>query len=80
MASDDKNIKANSPLENKAPPPDARRLRAHPANGARTTTTCSLIAALRAVASFFAARFGDQFCTDSPGNSALHFCHHRQRP
>ncbi len=22
----------------------------------------------------------DQFCTDSPGNSALHFCHHRQRP
>jgi tripartite-type tricarboxylate transporter receptor subunit TctC len=33
-----------------------------------------------AFASFFPARFGDQFCTDSPGNSVLHFCHHRQRP
>jgi tripartite-type tricarboxylate transporter receptor subunit TctC len=33
-----------------------------------------------AFASFFPARFGDQFCTDSPGNSVLHSCHHRQRP
>src|SRR6266540_2942851 len=38
------------------------------------------IAGSAGILSLPVARFGDQFCTDSPGNSALHFCHHRQRP